>query len=48
MNEKELLLLRLEDMCESSDDKDVRVLAKALKRYFTSEDKKGIGFKDEV
>jgi hypothetical protein len=48
MNETELLLLRLEDISESSENKDARVLAKALKRYFENVDKKEIGFKNET
>jgi len=44
MNELELLLLRLEDLQESSENKEVRILAKALNRYFKSLDKNEIGF----
>lgn len=44
MNELELLMLRLEDLQESAESKEVRVLAKALNRYLKSLDKKEIGF----
>jgi len=43
VNELELLLVRLEDLSESSDSKEIRTLAKALKRYFNTNE--GIGFK---
>lgn len=46
MNELELLLLRLEDMTESAENKDARLLAKALSRYFKSTEKQTIGFND--
>jgi len=45
MNELELLLVRLEDMSESSEYKDVRVMAKVLKRFFESKAGKEMGFK---
>lgn len=44
MNELELLLLRLEDLQESASNNEVRLLAKALNRYFQSEDKTELGF----
>lgn len=44
MNELELLLLRLEDLSESADGKEVKILAKALKRFFEKESKQ-FGFK---
>lgn len=47
MNELELLLLRLEDMTESAESKEVKILAKTLKRYFENADKNGIGFVNE-
>lgn len=34
MGELELLKLRLEDMAESAENKEVKTLAKALLRYF--------------
>ncbi len=43
MNELELLLIRLEDLAESAENKEVKTLAKALKRYFKNADKK-LGF----
>lgn len=42
MNELELLKLRLEDLSESAENKEVKLLAKALLRYLKKED---IGFK---
>jgi len=44
MNEQELLLLRLEDLQESSENKEVKTLTKALNRYFKALDKKQLGF----
>lgn len=44
MNELELLKLRLEDLAESAENKEVKLLAKALLRYL-KESK--IGFKSE-
>lgn len=48
MNELELLLIRLEDLTESSESKEVRTLAKALKRYFESDKKGELGFNDKT
>lgn len=47
MNEKELLMLRLEDLQESADNKEVKTLTKALNRYLKSLDKKEMGFQSE-
>lgn len=47
MNELELLLIRLEDLSESAENKDARTLAKALKRYFEKSNKK-MGFTNET
>jgi hypothetical protein len=41
MNEKELLLIRLEDLSESSENKEVRTLAKALQRFYKSKEPMG-------
>lgn len=43
MDELELLILRLEDLQESAENKEVKILAKALGRYFKKKDK-GKGF----
>lgn len=48
MNELELLLLRLEDLTEGAKDGDVKILAKALKRYFESTKKGPLGFTNEA
>ncbi len=40
MDEEELLILRLADMEESAENKEVKILAKALLRYFKKKDKK--------
>ena len=45
MDELELLLIRLEDISESAENKDVRVLAKALKRYLAANKTEPMGFK---
>jgi hypothetical protein len=45
VNELELLLLRLEDLSESAENKEVKTLTKALKRYFSD---KPMGFKNET
>jgi hypothetical protein len=45
MDELELLLLRLEDLQESSENKEVKILAKALNRYFKSLKDSSMGFK---
>ena len=42
MDELELLKLRLEDLSESAENKEVKILAKSLLRFFT---KKDMGFK---
>lgn len=47
MNELELLLLRLEDLQESAENKEVKILAKALNRYLNSLDKGKMGFTNE-
>lgn len=44
MDELELLLLRLEDLQESAENKEVKILTKALNRYLKSLDKKQLGF----
>lgn len=44
MNELELLLLRLEDLSETAQDGNVKILAKSLKRYFESQKKETFGF----
>lgn len=44
MNELELLLLRLEDLQESAENKEVKTLVKALNRYLKSLKKGEIGF----
>jgi hypothetical protein len=48
MNELELLLLRLEDLAESAENKEVKILTKALKRYFHSTEKQKMGFSHET
>jgi hypothetical protein len=48
VNELELLLLRLEDLSESAENKDAKVLAKALKRYFENTNKEKMGFTHEA
>ena len=48
MNELELLLLRLEDLTEAANDGDIKILAKALKRYFESTKKGPMGFTNET
>lgn len=48
MNELELLLLRLEDLDESAENKEVKILAKALKRYFENASKGDLGFNDKT
>lgn len=45
MGELELLLLRLEDLQESAETKEVMILAKALNRYFKSLQENNMGFK---
>lgn len=47
MDELQLLILRLEDLSESADDKQVGTLAKALKRYYEKTNKK-MGFSNET
>lgn len=44
MDELELLLLRLEDLSESAQDGNVKILAKSLKRYFESTKERKLGF----
>ena len=44
MNELELLLLRLEDLQESATNNEVKILAKALNRYLTHQNKNQLGF----
>ncbi len=44
MDELALLLLRLEDLQESASNNEVKILAKALNRYFKSTEKVEIGF----
>ena len=44
MDELALLLLRLEDLQESASNNEVKILAKALNRYFKSIQKAEIGF----
>lgn len=43
MNELELLVLRLEDLSDSAANNEVKILSKALKRYFEKAEKV-IGF----
>lgn len=45
MDELELVLLRLEDLEESAENKEVKILAKALNRYLKSIKDSGAGFK---
>lgn len=45
MDELELLLLRLEDLEESAENKEVKILAKALNRYLKSIKEPKLGFK---
>lgn len=45
MDELELLLLRLEDLQESAENKEVKILAKALNRYLKSLKDPTMGFK---
>lgn len=42
MDELQLLILRLEDLSESAENKEVKLLAKALLRYLDK--KQGMGF----
>lgn len=44
MDELELLLLRLEDLEESAENKEVRLLTKSLNRYLKSINETKIGF----
>lgn len=48
MDEIALLLLRLEGLQESAENKEVKTLAKALKRYFTNTNKEKMGFNNEA
>lgn len=38
-------MVRLDDLEEASDSKELRLLIKSLKRYFDSINKKELGFK---
>jgi predicted YcjX-like family ATPase len=44
MDELALLLLRLEDLEESAENKEVRILAKAFNRYLKHINKEKLGF----
>lgn len=44
MNELELLLLRLEDLQDSAENKEVKILTKALNRYLRHINKEKLGF----
>jgi hypothetical protein len=45
MNELDILLLRLGDLKDSAESKEVKILANALLRYFEKANKGEIGFK---
>lgn len=44
MDELELLMLRLEDLEESAENKEVKTLTKAINRYLKSLKKDDLGF----